>query len=143
MYEDAKAGKLLATENEEESSEAAETSKPDSDEKTTKEEEKKGDKTATGTVTHSCTYVNIELKLNRHASTIRSLHILYCRILSYDVMIIAFCVKVYIAAKLINIVVIQCTCILGCVSVCESFRLFLVSVISQSQLVRRLLQQQQ
>ena len=97
MYEDAKAGKLLATENEEESSEAAETSKPDSDEKTTKEEEKKGeDKTATtGTVTHSCTYVNIELKLNRQASTIRTLHILYCRILSYDVMIVAFCVKVY------------------------------------------------
>ena len=60
MYEDAKAGKLLATENEVESSETSaseETSKPDSDEKTT-EEEKKGevDKTAaTGTDTHPLT----------------------------------------------------------------------------------------
>ena len=89
MYEDAKAGKLLVTENEVELSEAAaseEASKPDSDEKTTEEEKRETsqDKTAaTGTDTYPLTLSHTHTQHTHsltHPLTHSLTHLLTCAV---------------------------------------------------------------
>ena len=87
MYEDAKAGKLLVTENEVELSEAAaseEASKPDSDEKTTEEEKRETAKIKQQlqvlTLTHSLSHTHTPTPTHSltHPLTHSLTHLLMC-----------------------------------------------------------------